>query len=271
MSSDRHSRFTATSANGRSAESMSPFDPTAVSSLQQFIHANEHRRAPNRPDDTHHLALQVAHSLRFQHNWMDVRLHYQTNRENNGAPGPPRPVISGLPPQRLYVHPDEQIDLLQKQRREGKAGWPEVASEREWVLPTQLGETWSLRRFGEVFDALSTIPPEKQGGPLNFDVVRSSAAGGLQENDDTKSRVPTPGGGPTDGEDAVGRMPDASSGSDAEISGTATETGAPNPSTAPPNPWRTSQPKRMLLASADDDSTIVYYIIHDGLVKPRQN
>lgn len=35
------------------------------------------------------------------------------------------------------------------------------------------------------------------------------------------------------------------------------------------NPWRTK--KRVLLATVDDDSTIVYYIVHDGIVKPRQN
>lgn len=29
--------------------------------------------------------------------------------------------------------------------------------------------------------------------------------------------------------------------------------------------------KRMLLATVCDDSTVVYYIVHDGIVKPRQN
>jgi tRNA-splicing endonuclease subunit Sen15 len=29
--------------------------------------------------------------------------------------------------------------------------------------------------------------------------------------------------------------------------------------------------KRLLLATLHDDSTVVYYIIHDGIVKPRQN
>ena len=29
--------------------------------------------------------------------------------------------------------------------------------------------------------------------------------------------------------------------------------------------------KRILLATTGDDSTIVYYIVHDGIVKPRQN
>lgn len=29
--------------------------------------------------------------------------------------------------------------------------------------------------------------------------------------------------------------------------------------------------KRVLLATVGDDSTLVYYIMHDGIVKPRQN
>lgn len=37
------------------------------------------------------------------------------------------------------------------------------------------------------------------------------------------------------------------------------------------NEWREKSPKRVLLATLDDDSTVVYYIVHDGIVKPRQN
>ena len=37
------------------------------------------------------------------------------------------------------------------------------------------------------------------------------------------------------------------------------------------NKWRLANPKRALLATLDDDSTVVYYIVHDGIVKPRQN
>ena len=29
--------------------------------------------------------------------------------------------------------------------------------------------------------------------------------------------------------------------------------------------------KRMMLATLSDDSTVVYYLVHEGLVKPRQN
>lgn len=36
-----------------------------------------------------------------------------------------------------------------------------------------------------------------------------------------------------------------------------------------PDEWR--QTKRLLLATLDHDSTVTYYIVHDGIVKPRQN
>ena len=113
-------------------------------------------------DDTQvhlrHLTLQIAHNLRYQHAWTELRIHDTTEGS--------RPIISGLPPQRLYVHPDEQIEVLQKQKSEGKTGMPELAREREWVLPSHLKEKWSLRRFGEVFDAIVAIPPACEGKPI---------------------------------------------------------------------------------------------------------
>lgn len=36
-----------------------------------------------------------------------------------------------------------------------------------------------------------------------------------------------------------------------------------------PGRWRRT--KRVVLASVDTDSTVVYYIVQDGVVKPRQN
>lgn len=35
--------------------------------------------------------------------------------------------------------------------------------------------------------------------------------------------------------------------------------------------WAGDGIKRMLLATVDEDSTVVYYVVHDGIVKPRQN
>ena len=96
-----------------------------------------------------------------------------------------------------------------------KAGVKEedVDVEREWVLPTHLKEKWSLRRFAEIFDAVSETPPGMPQGDQE-DEVKS-----LQKEEDEKRK-----GG-----------------------------------------------KRVLLATVSDDSTVVYYIVHDGIVKPRQN
>lgn len=83
--------------------------------------------------------------------------------------------------------------------------------EREWVLPTQVGEKWCLRGFAGVFDALENVPPSMEEG---------------------------------------------SEGEEREVGWQ----------------WRgANRRKRLLLATLHDDSTVVYYIVHDGIVKPRQN
>lgn len=157
------------------------------------------------------LAHQIAHNLRFQHDWEDLRLHENASHL----------LISGLPPTRLYVHPDEQIELLQKQKAEGKTGMPALQPEREWVLPSQLRERWSLKRLGAVFDSIDPEPSSQDGSPIELDV------------------------------DAAGTADDRISMETIHNSNRVT--------------------KRLLLATLDDDSTIVYYIVHDGIVKPRQN
>lgn len=117
-------------------------------------------------------------------------------------------MVSGLPPQRLYIHPDEQIALLQTQKALGKSGLGDVKAEREWILPSHLREKWNLRRFAEVFARVGLVPPPSEE----------------EQQDEEQEEV---------------------------------------------NKFR--EKKRVLLATVDDDSTIVYYIVHDGIVKPRQN
>ena len=133
--------------------------PSAAPSALQSYLASQTPLA----DSTHsvafqQLALQIAHNLRFQHNWTDVRVHAGTSL--------PRPLISGLPPRRLYVHPNEQLELLQKQKDEGKTGMPDVPSETEWVLPSHLREKWSLKHFGDIFDVISVLPGPDDGEAL---------------------------------------------------------------------------------------------------------
>jgi tRNA-splicing endonuclease subunit Sen15, fungi type len=173
--------------------------------------------APRHEPYLHHLASRVQHNLQYQHHWTEVQVH--THSPNSTLEILTRPLISGLPPQRLYIHPDEQVELLQQSARKNKTSGdakhdePEPDTEfnpdpeREWVLPTHLREKWSVKKFAEIFDAITLVPPQTD---------------------------------PVSGNDA-----------------------------SSPNRWRTL--KRVLLATVDDDSTIVYYIVHDGVVKPRQN
>lgn len=144
--------------------------------------------------------------------------------------------MSGLPPSRVYVHPDEQIDMLKQGVRE-----QDVEKEREWVLPTHLREKWSLRRFAEVFDAVGEEPPEmgEWGGARDEEVD----------------------------EGGEGRRK-TGSGVERNIAGEVV-TARSNIGNRKGNKRRGG--KRVLLATVSDDSTTVYYIVHDGLVKPRQN
>ena len=159
------------------------------------------------------LAIQIQHNLQYQHSWSDLHVHTHSPLTNEPLP---RPLVSGLPPQRIYIHPDEQVELLKEADRKRKANKTaaegsglqvKAEPEREWILPTRLNEKWTLRRLAEVFDAITFVPPSPETAPSTSD--RSD------------------------------------------------------------NPWRTT--KRVLLGTADSDSTVVYYIVHDGVVKPRQN
>jgi tRNA-splicing endonuclease subunit Sen15 len=156
------------------------------------------------------LALQVQHNLLHQHQWRELKLHTSLD---GGEQKLPRPLISGIPPTRLYVHPDEQVENINKEREatrkrveagelRGDADESTLDPEPEWVLPTHLREEWTLGKFAEVFDLVEAIPP-------GYDAVNFNMK------------------------------------------------------------WRSV--KRFLLGIVQDDSTIVYYITHDGIVKPRQN
>lgn len=187
--------------------------PPPPSALHTFLKTHPLPAGSPYSDDLHNLALQIAHNLCFQHLWTDVCLH--THSPVDSIPLA-RPLLSGVPPTLLYVHPDEQIELLQKQKDEGKGGMPHLEPQREWVLPSHLREKWSLRRFGETFESISVIPSVVEA-QLLFPPQSADIGGESQSN------------------------------------------------------WRTDSPKRLLLATLDDDSTVVYYIVHDGIVKPRQN
>lgn len=118
-----------------------------------------------------------------------------------------------------------------------------ITIEREWVLPTHLREKWSLAKFAAVFDSIDVVPllqlpPPPPGG-----------------------EPPGPGGGGSGGRTICqgGEIEEKEEESE-EVEmrkkiGVGTRRGG----------------KRVLLGIIGDDSTIVYYLVHEGVVKPRQN
>ncbi|KAF1827821.1 uncharacterized protein K489DRAFT_310788 [Dissoconium aciculare CBS 342.82] len=197
-----------------------------ASALQSFLAAHAPASNSIYPSAIHYLTLQIAHNLRYQHNWRDIRLHTRPASIISTTPkqSPSRPLLSGLPPRRVYTHPDEQIDILQthktQQKQQSKESTsttstasipPEPVAQREWVLPSHIREKWTLRHFGAAFDGISAEPNPSEGERNRAEFV------------------------------AIAER------------------------------WRKDAPKRVLLATVHEDSTVVYYIIHDGIVKPRQN
>jgi tRNA-splicing endonuclease subunit Sen15 len=193
-------------------ESSAPAPAVSPSPLQSLL-ADPSLLPSTHPAELLPLAFQIQHNLRYQHLWTGLTVH--THSPITSKPLP-RPLLSGLPPQRLYVHPEEQIELLKEAEKRRRAAAKEsdgdVAAlefkpdpEREWILPTRLSEKWTLQRLSEIFDGIDLVPAPPEG----------------------------------------------------------------RKDTANVNKWRTT--KRLVLATVDADSTVVYYIVHDGVVKPRQN
>ncbi|KAK0630597.1 tRNA-splicing endonuclease subunit Sen15 [Bombardia bombarda] len=156
------------------------------------------------------LAQIVLNNLENQHDWTETKVHSQANL--------PRQLIYGLPPNRLYVHPDEQIEIIKAEKDLEKPILQ--VPEFEWVLPLHLAEKWSLAEFAAVFDAIDAVPPPAQD-PASESGSAADVAG-EQQQQQKLWKVPKRG-------------------------------------------------KRLLLATVQNDSTVTYYWMHDGLVKPRQN
>lgn len=183
-------------------------DVPPASALQEILYSSKSNvESSPHPAYLHHLASTIIHDLQFQHDWTALSIHTHSTLTKDPLP---RPIISGLPPKRAYIHPDEQIEIIKEEHKTGEKIVHQP--EREWVLPSHLQEKWSLAKFAAVFDALDVVPPTPKGSQ--------------QEED----------------ENPVGQQ------------------------------WRgKNRQKRLLLATQHDDSTVVYYIMHDGFVKPRQN
>lgn len=182
-------------------------EPPAESALQALLTvASQESKASGHPAHLHQLAVTVLYNLQYQHEWTELAIE---TTSTVAASALPRPLVSGIPPIRAYVHPDEQAEILKAEHKTGQS--VTLSPEREWVLPTHINEKWSLKKFAEVFDTIETVPP--------------GSTDTLEQDED--------------------------------------EVGAK---------WRgKNRQKRLLLSTLHDDSTVVYYIVHDGIVKPRQN
>lgn len=178
--------------------------------------------------------IQILHNLQHQHLWTSLQIH-DVPIPANSTPDPAylepsardkgRTIISGIPPQRTYTHPDEQLYLL-----ENGLGEDDLKPERVFVIPTSQGQYWSLRRMAGVFDALPNIEVDEDSEESTSQNVNPDKAKKLEEYYKRKEK--------------------------------ALET----------KEWGS---RRMLLAMVDKgmggDGTVVYYVVQEGEVKPRQN
>ena len=215
-----------------------PTKPSQPSALTNLIAAST--PAPSNPLTAN--TLQILHNLQHQHLWTSLQTHEielpassQDTPSSSASPSASSPttttqyLISGLPPHHVYIHPDEQLYMLQRGLRE-----TDIELERLFVLPAVQGQSWSLARLAAVFDTL----PGGEGRP-----AAAATAGG------------------TDIE-----------GSEGDKAAKLAEYYEYREKASLTKEWGG---KRILLAMLDrmmgGDGTVVYYIVQEGAVKPRQN
>lgn len=122
------------------------------------------------------LTTQVLHNLQHQHLWTSLDTHQLLRDpfENPAAASSsPTTLISGVPPHRVYTHPDEQLYLLELGLREH-----DLPPERMLVLPTTQGQSWTLRKMAAVFDSLPTLEQP----------VSSDGSGGEETTEETEKK-----------------------------------------------------------------------------------
>ncbi|KAL4922699.1 tRNA-splicing endonuclease subunit Sen15 [Aspergillus aurantiobrunneus] len=170
---------------------------------------------------------QIFHNLQHQQLWTSLKIHDLPTKF-------PISLISGIPPHRVYTHPDEQLYMVERGLRE-----EDVELDRMYVIPTVQGQPWSLEKMAAVFDALPGPADEEVEAEAEAEEQTSDAIG-----DGTNA-------------DKAARLAEYY-----EYRAKARRTGV----------WGA---KRLLLAMVDagmgGEGTVVYYIVQEGTVKPRQN
>ncbi|KAL4871570.1 tRNA-splicing endonuclease subunit Sen15 [Aspergillus spectabilis] len=169
---------------------------------------------------------QILHNLQHQHLWNSLKIHDLPTSF-------PASLISGIPPHRVYTHPDEQLYMVERGLRE-----EDIELDRMFVLPTVQGQSWSLGKLAGIFDAL----PDPA------------------EDDETQLQGQS------------GEESDQADGIDAEKATKLAEYYNYRMRARRTEEWGG---KRLLLAMIDKgmggEGTVVYYVVQEGTVKPRQN
>ncbi|TQS38349.1 hypothetical protein Golomagni_01145 [Golovinomyces magnicellulatus] len=145
----------------------------ASSALQESLDKAKNKTSSTlssqHPPHVVNLARQILHNLKHQHAWSELTIQTRSPLTHEILP---RPLIVGLPPRRLYIHPDEQIELLKHEKskrannshEEGRlddenSSYNEGRQEREWVLPSHVSEEWTLKGLADIFDSIENEPP----------------------------------------------------------------------------------------------------------------
>jgi tRNA-splicing endonuclease subunit Sen15, fungi type len=184
--------------------------------------------------------------------------HQQRHQLSGSAASEPVYLISGLPPRHAYIHPDFQAHLIRR-----NIPVKDVVIQREYVLPLGLNEKFSLKKLSGVFDALSKraameLTSHTCRGAGDVDVSATSTKGnGI-------------GNGKSKGEEDVELAGDEGATSQKEGTNDATQREDLGIN------W--TDAKRVLMGmvtrsgkGGGGDGTVVYYVVQEGEVKPRQN
>jgi tRNA-splicing endonuclease subunit Sen15, fungi type len=200
-----------------------PLEPSAITKLIESASASENPLAAT--------TIQILHNLQHQHLWTSLQIHdISTNPDipESTVSDAPQTLISGIPPHRVYTHPDEQLYMLEKGIQED-----DLRPERLFVIPTAQGQPWSLRRLAAAFDSLAVLEAsmsESEGALSASETVEPEKTKKLDEYYERKEK--------------------------AKLT----------------KEWGT---RRALLAMTNrgmgGEGTVVYYVVQEGEVKPRQN
>lgn len=232
---------------------MTTINPPEPSALSRLINASGAKSASDS------LAIEILHNLQYQHNWTNLQRHLvslntlqtsglglidldkldrpqapRLSHSPSSSSGTSTPSTAGDTVILISGLPARHAYMhpdLQNHLVRHGVEEESIPIQREFVLPLSLGETWTLGRFCAVFDQL----PERE-------------AIHVRHQPTPNQRPPSREGNRQNGSATNGR----------------------------PTPYQHHDQKRVLLGmkareGGGGDGTIVYYIMQEGEVKPRQN